>query len=128
MKNLIGKLSIVCFVILLGMSATQAQSIKFESLEIDYGQIKQGDEGTRLFKFTNIGNAPLVITNAQGSCGCTVPSYSQAPIAPNSSSEISVRYDTNRIGAFTKTVTLTTNDPKHPTVVLTIRGTVNTPQ
>jgi len=128
MKNLIGKLSIVCFVILLGMSATQAQSIKFESLEIDYGQIKQGDEGTRLFKFTNIGNAPLVITNAQGSCGCTVPSYSQAPIAPNSSSEISVRYDTNRIGAFTKTVTLTTNDPTHPTVVLTIRGTVNTPQ
>jgi len=57
-----------------------------------------------------------------------VPSYSQAPIAPNSSSEISVRYDTNRIGAFTKTVTLTTNDPTHPTVVLTIRGTVNTPQ
>lgn len=102
----------------------------FESETIDYGTIEQNAEPVRIFKFTNTGTEPLVIKNAQGSCGCTVPSYSTAPVLPGESSEIKVKYDTNRIGKFTKRVTLTTNAVTE-TQVLTIKGEVlkkDTPQ
>jgi hypothetical protein len=64
-----------------------------------------------------------VIQNAQGSCGCTLPEYPKQPIMPGEGAEIKVRYDTNRVGDFTKTVTLTTNEIT-PNRVLTIRGKV----
>jgi hypothetical protein len=81
-----------------------------ETTEIDYGKIDQGADPYRVFKFTNTGKAPLVIETAKGSCGCTVPTFPKEPIAPGEISEIKVRYDTNRIGKFTKTVTITTNE------------------
>lgn len=81
-----------------------------ESAEVDYGKVDQGADPYRVFKFTNTGKAPLVIENAKASCGCTVPNYPKEPIAPGESAEIKVRYDTNRIGKFTKTITLTTNE------------------
>ncbi|MBK7407756.1 MAG: DUF1573 domain-containing protein [Saprospirales bacterium] len=84
--------------------------MSLETTEVDYGKIEQGADPYRVFKFTNTGKAPLVIENAKGSCGCTVPTYPKEPIAPGETSEIKVRYDTNRIGKFTKTVTLTTNE------------------
>jgi hypothetical protein len=62
--------------------------------------------------------------NAQGSCGCTVPSYTKEPIAPGASGIIGVKYDTNRSGAFTKTITLTSNSAATPSKVLTIKGNV----
>lgn len=81
-----------------------------ETTEIDYGKIEQGADPYRVFKFTNTGKAPLVIETAKGSCGCTVPTFPKEPISPSESGEIKVRYDTNRVGKFTKTVTLTTNE------------------
>ena len=95
----------------------------FETETVDYGVIEQGADPYRVFKFTNTGNEPLIITNAKGSCGCTVPTYPKEPIAPGESGEIKVRYDTNRLGKFTKRVTLTTNagDDK---ATLTIQGEV----
>jgi len=104
---------------------TDSPKMQFESLEMDYGTIDQGSEPLRVFKFTNTGAAPLVITNAKGSCGCTVPSYPKTPIMPGEESAIEVRYDTNRVGPFTKRVTLTTNENGENTVVLTIKGKVN---
>lgn len=95
----------------------------FETDVIDYGVIEQGSDPYRIFNFTNTGNAPLVITNAKGSCGCTVPTYPKEPIAPGASAEIKVRYDTNRIGKFTKRVTLTTNAGDE-SKILTIKGEV----
>ncbi|OAV44612.1 DUF1573 domain-containing protein [Lewinella sp. 4G2] len=95
----------------------------FEAVEVDYGTIAQDSEPFRVFKFTNTGSEPALILNARGSCGCTVPSYSKAPVAPGESSEIKVRYDTHRIGQFRKRVTLTTNVPGDP-IVLTIKGKV----
>ncbi len=95
----------------------------FESETVDYGVIEQGSEPLRVFKFTNTGNAPLIITNAKGSCGCTVPTYPKEPIAPGESSEIKVRYDTNRIGKFTKRVTITSNAGAEQKM-LTITGEV----
>ena len=98
--------------------------MSFEAVEIDYGTIEQDSDPYRVFTFTNTGTEPLLITNARGSCGCTVPSYSKAPVAPGESSEIKVRYDTHRIGQFKKRVTLTTNAGDEP-VILTIKGKVD---
>jgi hypothetical protein len=96
----------------------------FETETIDYGTIEHNAEGTRKFVFTNNGNKPLIITNTQGSCGCTVPTTPKEPIAPGAKGEIGVHYATDRVGAFTKTVTVTSNAEGQPTKVLTIKGTV----
>ncbi len=107
------------------VEATQVQGaqINFKSETIDYGTIERNSDGKRDFVFTNTGNAPLIITSAQGSCGCTVPTYPREPIAPGAKGTISVKYATDRVGAFSKTVTLTTNAAT-PGTVLTIKGNV----
>jgi hypothetical protein len=91
---------------------------------IDYGTIAHNANGKREFVFTNNGNKPLIITNAAGSCGCTVPTYSKEPIAPGAKGVIGVKYATDRVGPFTKTVTITSNAAGTPSKVLTIKGTV----
>ncbi len=97
--------------------------IVFENETIDYGTIQKGADGKREFVLTNNGTKPLTITNAQGSCGCTVPTKPDGPIAPGAKASIGVKYDTNRVGPFTKTVTITSNASDTPKV-LTIKGTV----
>ncbi|MGJ8590906.1 MAG: DUF1573 domain-containing protein [Aquaticitalea sp.] len=99
---------------------------EFASDEIDYGKIEQHADGVRVFKFTNTGNAPIVISNAKGSCGCTVPTYPKNVILPGETGEISVKYATDRIGAFTKTITLTSN-ASEASKVLRIKGEVLNP-
>jgi hypothetical protein len=99
--------------------------IEFEKKVHDYGTIEKGANGVCEFKFTNTGNSPLMIQNAKGSCGCTVPVWPKEPIAANASGTIKVKYDTNRPGAINKSVTITTNVKDNPTVVIRIRGTVN---
>ena len=97
----------------------------FESETIDYGTVAANSDGKREFVFTNNGNRPLIITNATGSCGCTVPSYSKEPIAPGAKGVIGVKYDTSRAGQpFTKTVTITSNAAGIPSKTLTIKGNV----
>jgi hypothetical protein len=97
--------------------------MEFQTLEVDYGTIEQGADPFRVFEFTNTGTDPLLITNAKGSCGCTVPTYPKEPIPPGETGEIKVRYDTNRVGPFTKKVTINTNAGTEP-IVLTIKGKV----
>lgn len=96
----------------------------FENETIDYGTIAHNADGARQFTFTNNGNKPLIITNTQGSCGCTVPTTPKEPIAPGAKGVIGVKYATDRVGAFTKTVTVTSNAAGNPTKTLTIKGTV----
>ncbi|MDX5427583.1 MAG: DUF1573 domain-containing protein, partial [Bacteroidota bacterium] len=95
----------------------------FEQETIDYGTIPQNSNGEREFLFTNTGKEPLIISNARGSCGCTVPTWPKEPIAPGAQGVIKVKYDTKRVGPFHKTVTLQTNAAT-PTKVLTIKGKV----
>jgi ribosomal protein L19 len=90
----------------------------------DFGTISKGDNGTTEFTFKNTGKEPLIISNAQGSCGCTVPLWPKEPIAPGASSSIKVTYDTKRVGAFTKTVTITSN-AQTASKTITIKGVVN---
>ncbi|WP_242202567.1 DUF1573 domain-containing protein [Aestuariivivens insulae] len=99
----------------------------FESEEIDYGTIAHNADGLRVFKFTNTGDAPIVISKAKGSCGCTVPTYSKNVILPGEKGEIEVKYATNRVGKFTKTVTITSN-ASEPNKILRIKGEVLKPE
>ena len=101
-------------------------TIDFESKVVDYGTINHNADGVRKFVFTNNGTEPLIIKNAKGSCGCTVPTWPKEPIAAGETAEIGVKYATNRVGKFTKMITLTTNADKKP-VILTIKGEVKPP-
>ena len=103
---------------------TPGPKMNFETMVMDYGEIEKGSDPLRKFTFVNDGTEPLVIKTAKGSCGCTVPDWPKEPILPGEQGSIDVRYDTNRIGQFSKSVTLTTNigDEK---IVLTIKGKVN---
>ncbi|MFV5694688.1 DUF1573 domain-containing protein [Flavobacterium sp. LB3P122] len=105
-------------------SKVDGAGMVFVTEVIDYGTIAHNADGKREFVFTNNGNKPLIITNTQGSCGCTVPTTPKEPIAPGAKGIIGVKYATDRIGAFTKTVTVTSNAAGQPTKVLTIKGTV----
>ena len=99
-------------------------TIDFVSKVVDYGIIEHNADGARKFVFTNNGTEDLLIKNAKGSCGCTVPTWPREAIAPGATAEIGVKYATSRVGKFTKTITLTTNASKKP-VILTIKGEVN---
>lgn len=96
----------------------------FENETIDYGTLPHNADGKREFVFVNNGTKPLIITNATGSCGCTVPSFPKEPIAPGAKAVIGVKYATDRVGAFTKTVTVTSNAEGTASKVLTIKGTI----
>jgi len=98
--------------------------ISFEKEIHDYGTIDQGANGVYEFKFKNLGKEPLIITNASGSCGCTVPVWPKEPILPGASSIIKVSYDTKRVGPFNKTVTIVSN-AKESSKTITIKGVVN---
>ena len=102
---------------------TEGAKIQFAEKVINYGKIEKGANGTRVFKFKNEGTEPLVLNSVRASCGCTTPKWTREPIAPGAEGEITVKYDTNRMGNFHKTVTVNSN-AANKTVVLTIKGQV----
>lgn len=89
----------------------------------DFGKIKVNKSVTHQFKFTNSGNAPLVISSVQASCGCTVTDYTKDPIAPGSEGYVKATYNAAKVGVFTKTVTVNAN-AENSIVQLTIKGEV----
>ncbi len=127
----------LCFALVAGISFGQLQEtdkisgdgplMDLESLVVDYGEIEQDSEPLRVLKFTNTGNSPLIIKSARGSCGCTVPDWPKEPIMPGEASQLEIRYATNRLGKFSKTVTLTTNEEGEPRVIK-VQGNVSKSQ
>ena len=101
--------------------------MSFDEEQFDFGEIVQGTHVEHMFKFTNTGDAPLVITNASSSCGCTVPEYTREPVAPGESGELLVKFDGSGRGTVSKNITLTTNTEKG-NERLRIRATVNPKQ
>jgi hypothetical protein len=104
-------------------------SIKFDKEEYDWGKVMDGEKVTHVFKFKNTGNEPLIISNAKGSCGCTVPEWPKEAIAPGKSGEIKVVFDSKGKGAVggkddTKRVTITANTDPADTY-LNIKGKVD---
>lgn len=101
--------------------------IYFEETVHDFGALEYKGNGTYEFQFSNTGTAPLLITNATSTCGCTVPSYSKEPIAPGEKGAITVKYDTSRQGGINKPITVSSNAKNNPSVVLYIKGEVKAP-
>ncbi len=99
-------------------------SVKFDEMEVNWGKIKEGDKKSHTFVFTNTGTNDLIISNAKGSCGCTVPYYPTEPIPPGGKGEIKVEFDSKgKSGVQSKQVTITANtDPS--TTVLNITSEV----
>lgn len=102
---------------------TKKGIFNFENETIDYGIIEKGSDGERFFVFTNNGNAPITITKVKASCGCTVPSKPKKPVLPGESAKIGVKYDTKRLGGFSKTITIS-SDASEPTKIVRIKGSV----
>ena len=96
---------------------------EFETEVLDYGTIAHNSDGKRVLKFKNIGKAPIIISRAKGSCGCTVPTVPKRPIMPGETAEIGVKYSTNRVGSFSKTITLYSN-ASEKTKTLKVKGKV----
>lgn len=115
MKKVLIALNIVSLVVVAGVSRTVAQKasgpvFSAEKMEVNFGEVEYKGDGVREFVFTNVGNEPLLITNAKGSCGCTVPEWPKEPIRPGQTGVIKIKYDTSRSGPISKTVTITTNE------------------
>ena len=99
-------------------------SISFDKKEYDFGTVNEGEIVETVFKVTNSGTTDLVITNATGSCGCTVPVWPKAPIKPGETGDIAVKFNTSgKPNRQMKTVTLTANT-ESGREVLTLRGSV----
>ncbi len=103
--------------------------IEFKTKEINYGEVTKGSDGYRTFEFVNTGTEPLVISRVRSSCGCTVAEKPEKPVMPGEKGTIKVHYDTKRVGAFRKTVTIYTNAVNEPNgvVVLKVKGKVVDP-
>ncbi|TBX69982.1 DUF1573 domain-containing protein [Flavobacterium silvisoli] len=85
----------------------------FETQKHDFGTITQGDKVEYDFKFKNTGKADLLITDAKGSCGCTIPEYPKEPVAPGKDGIIKVSFNSaGKIGENSKSVVLSANVPE----------------
>jgi Protein of unknown function (DUF1573) len=108
-------------------SISKITEIKFDETVHDFGTINQGDKVNYTFKFTNVGDEDFIISNAVGSCGCTVAEYTKDPTKPGQTGEIKVVFNSaGKSGQQSKTVTLTTNT-KTGTEKLEIKASINVP-
>ncbi len=125
------KLILFVFALLISILGVNAQTrtngvlntMLFSEIIHDYGTIIQGSDGKCEFKFVNKGKTPLVLSTVTSSCGCTVPIWPKEPIQPGKSGIIKVKYDTNRMGTFNKSITVISN-ASNSTVILQIKGNV----
>ena len=92
--------------------------IQFESIDHDFGTVTEGQKVSHTYSVKNVGEAPLIIQNAQPSCGCTVPDWTKAPIPPGKTGFVKAEFDTHgKTGIQNKTITVTSNAwPKTTTI------------
>lgn len=126
MKKLLGLVAVLAFSV--ASYAQKGPKIEFKAKDntIDYGIVtKEGDNGIRSFEFKNTGDAPLIISNVQSTCGCTVPSKPTEPIMPGKTGKIDVKYNMNP-GKISKTITVESNAVNYEggKVALRIKGEV----
>lgn len=121
---------IVLLVAFIGFAAAASAQAKIEFVAkdntVDFGKVyKESDSGVRTFEFKNTGDAPLIITNVQSTCGCTVPSKPTEPIMPGKSGKIDVKYNMSP-GPIRKTITVESNatNVEDGRVALKIKGEV----
>jgi len=101
--------------------------MKFDKEEYSFGTIKQGDKVEYAFEFVNTGKEPLIITEAHGSCGCTVPEWPKQPLKKGEKGTIKVTFNSaGKVGMQDKTITITSNASDSPKI-LHIKGNVEQP-
>ncbi|MEQ8520093.1 MAG: DUF1573 domain-containing protein [Cytophagales bacterium] len=84
--------------------------LAFAEEAYDFGDINQGDKVTHVFKFKNEGSVPLLISNVQTTCGCTVPEWPKTPIPPGAESEIKATFNSSgKMGQQNKVITIHSN-------------------
>lgn len=106
---------------------TNLPKFQWEKEVHDFGKIVQGERVAYAFKFTNVGKTDLLISDAKGSCGCTVPKWPKDPVKPGESGKIDVVFDSDgKKGHQDKTVTIMANTNPN-TVVLKITGEIEVP-
>ena len=105
------------------VKTTNAATIVWKSETVEVGDIPQGTPKSIEFSFKNTGNKSVLITNVKPSCGCTAADYTKEAVAPGQSGYVKATYNAAAAGAFTKTITVTTNAEETPKV-LTFKGTV----
>jgi len=111
---------------LLALAARAQGVLTFEHPDHDFGKVPEGTMATYEFRFKNTGNQPIVIANAQASCGCTTPEWTKAPVLPGKSGVIKAVYNSaGRPGVFVKTITVASN-ASEASKVLSLKGTVLT--
>jgi hypothetical protein len=92
------------------VDAGPSTTIKYDNERFEFGTVNEGDMVKHTFKFTNTGKEPLIISNAKGSCGCTVPTWPKEAIAPGAQGQIDVEFNTSgKPGRQSKRVTVTAN-------------------
>ncbi|MGD1844105.1 MAG: DUF1573 domain-containing protein [Salibacteraceae bacterium] len=130
MKQIVFSLAAVLMLVFAGTAQNTVATpgsgpeVTFEKDVHDFGNMKQHGDASCEFKFTNTGTEPLVISNAKGSCGCTVPDWPREPIMPGKTAVIKVKYDSKRVGPINKSVTITSNASNAPTKVIRIKGNI----
>jgi hypothetical protein len=114
----------LCFFgLIMGKSAAQGV-LSFTAESHDFGNVTEGTQATHEFEFTNTGNAPVIISSVNASCGCTTPYWTKEPIAPGKKGKVTASYNsTGRPGMFNKTITVVSN-AQPATKVLSIKGAV----
>ncbi|MGH1339342.1 MAG: DUF1573 domain-containing protein [Aureispira sp.] len=111
------------------ITADEAAQITFEEEVFDFGDIVEGDAVEHVFKFTNTGKNPLIINNARGSCGCTVPEWPRDPIAPGQDGEIQVKFNSRgKQGEQNKSITISANTLPNKTVIRIVGGVEINPE
>ncbi|HYK77335.1 MAG TPA: DUF1573 domain-containing protein [Daejeonella sp.] len=124
MKRLITLCAVIVgFITFTAMQTDNKAEFKFEKETHDFGKIPQGKPVTYDFKFTNTGQEPLIISNVESTCGCTVPKYTSTPIKKGESGIITVTFNAAAVSPFTKAVTIKSN-ARTPVKVLYIKGEV----
>ncbi|MCT6869328.1 DUF1573 domain-containing protein [Apibacter sp.] len=109
-------------------NAQEIKIINYENNTVDYGTIDKGSDGKRIIKIQNVGDKPLIISNIRTSCGCTVPQWTNEPIAPGKKGEITVTYNTSIAGKFNRKITILSNDINESSFIVKVEGTVINPE
>lgn len=110
------------------VAAGPTTTVEFEETTFDFGTIDQGEKASHVYKFKNTGSEPLILSDAKGSCGCTVPSWPREAIAPGETGEIKVEFNSkNKKGQRNQKVTITANTNPAQTFIY-LKGVVNAPE
>jgi hypothetical protein len=122
MKKLIILFSFILGIAVSTKAQTKTAEFKFDKESHNFGKILSDKPATVEFKFTNIGDTPLIITKVETTCGCTVSEYTQTPVKKGEEGSIKVTFTpTGAALPFSKSITVTSN-AKTPTKVLYIKG------